>query len=160
MITLSPFSVIRNVTCDVLNYQRIARRLQNVGIGCYNHKAKSIISLSWSISKKDLMVAHPGFLSSQIYGWGPKTARYFVLHSRPNQRFAPLDTHILKYLSAHGVPNVPQTTPQSHRIYSKLEEHFLKIFDKQSRYKTLAEFDLAIWNFYSRSKNGKNVNVD
>lgn len=76
-----------------------------------------------------------------ITGVGPKTARMFLMMSRPNQQFAALDTHILKYLGSRGI-TVPKTTP-SGRKYQELEKTFLK-FAHESKM-TVAEFDLMIW---------------
>lgn len=77
---------------------------------------------------------------------GPKTARFFLLHSRPNQRVAALDTHILKYMSEKGY-NVPKSTP-SKKKYRKIELDFLAECDKAG--KNVADMDLEIWKSYSK----------
>ena len=78
-----------------------------------------------------------------IYGVGPKTSRFFILHSRPKSRVAVLDTHILQYLSDRGTKNVPRTTPAAGTRYAALEEAFL--FDADFYGVDPAAFDLAIW---------------
>lgn len=84
-----------------------------------------------------------------IPGIGPKTSRFFAMHSRPNQRYAVLDTHILTWLreNTHGV-TVPQSTPQSSNRYDILESLFLKECDR--RCISPEVLDLAIWNERSR----------
>jgi thermostable 8-oxoguanine DNA glycosylase len=80
-----------------------------------------------------------------VEGIGPKTARFFLLHSRPNQRIAALDTHILKYMSEKGY-NVPKSTP-SKKKYRKIELDFLSECDKAG--KNVADMDLEIWKSYA-----------
>ena len=63
-------------------------------------------------------------------GIGPKTSRFFVGYSRPGQRVAILDVHILRFLAEQGVENVPRQTPQSAKRYAELEEEYLKIADR------------------------------
>jgi hypothetical protein len=81
-----------------------------------------------------------------IHGVGPKTARMFLMHSRPNQRFAALDTHILKYLGVNGF-DVPKTTPSGKQYYF-LEDAFLALADAAGE--SPADFDLKIWKSYAR----------
>lgn len=81
-----------------------------------------------------------------ISGIGSKTARFFVLHSRPNTRVAVLDTHILKYLKENG-HNVPKATP-SKKKYTEIEKLFISIADSLSI--SIAELDLAIWKRFSQ----------
>lgn len=84
----------------------------------------------------------------KIHGCGPKTARMFVMMSRPNQRVAALDTHVLKHLRAHG-HQTPETTPQSKREYRRLEEEFLKLADASGM--SVADYDLSVWKQYSKN---------
>jgi hypothetical protein len=81
-----------------------------------------------------------------IKGIGMKTARFFVMHSRPNQQLACLDTHILAWLKDKG-HDVPKTTP-SGKKYLELETIFLAYCKRMS--KLPADLDLEIWN--ERSK--------
>ena len=82
---------------------------------------------------------------SQCYAIGPKTARFFLVHSRSNQWYAILDTHILKWLRLKGV-NAPKLTPQG-KWYTTFEEIFLTFVRKSG--KTVAEFDLDIWKSFA-----------
>lgn len=87
-----------------------------------------------------------------IHGVGPKTARMFIMHSRPDQRLAALDTHVLKYLRENGHPDAPMVTPGSARAYAKFEQAFLDLSDKSGM--TVSEFDLAVWKMYARRTEG------
>jgi hypothetical protein len=84
----------------------------------------------------------------EVKGIGPKTARFFLLHSRRDANCAVLDTHILKFLRNNDVPDVPPSTPQSAVIYERLEQKFLE-FVAETRY-TVAEYDLLIWKMFAR----------
>ena len=81
-----------------------------------------------------------------INGIGPKTARFFVLHSRQNVRHAVLDTHILKWLKLHG-ENAPKSTPTGKK-YAMLEQAFLTYSWKYEM--NPADLDLHIWKQYSQ----------
>jgi thermostable 8-oxoguanine DNA glycosylase len=80
-----------------------------------------------------------------IKGIGSKTARFFVLHSRPKVRHAVLDTHILKWMGALGI-NVPKATPPKKK-YKELEEKFLALADERNM--SVADLDLHIWKTYA-----------
>jgi len=77
-----------------------------------------------------------------IKGIGMKTARFFLMHTRPNQQFACLDTHILKWLGERG-HDVPKQTPNGQK-YLWLEQAFLAYCREMQM--TPAELDLKIWN--------------
>lgn len=85
----------------------------------------------------------------QIKGIGPKTARFFKLHTDLLAKCAALDTHVLKFLRGAGVENVPDTTPSNRKEYLRLEQEFLKLFYKQNLYESLADYDLAVWRRFS-----------
>jgi len=81
-----------------------------------------------------------------VMGIGCKTSRFFILHSRPNQNLAVLDTHILKYMKAQGY-NVPKTTPNKKK-YKEIEDDFL--YEAKILRKTPADLDLEIWKSYAK----------
>jgi thermostable 8-oxoguanine DNA glycosylase len=70
-----------------------------------------------------------------------------LVHSRENARYACLDTHVLKYLRDIGI-DAPKSTPTG-KHYTRLETIFLNLADDKQM--TPAQFDLWIWNNYSRS---------
>lgn len=81
-----------------------------------------------------------------IMGIGPKTARFYILHSRLNQEVAVLDTHLLKWLRDELGLDAPKSTPSS-KQYLVLERAFLLYCKKHK--KNPATLDLEIWNKYS-----------
>jgi thermostable 8-oxoguanine DNA glycosylase len=85
-----------------------------------------------------------------VHGIGPKTARMFLLHSRPAQRVAVLDTHILAWLAQCGVADVPRSTPPAGKHYERLELAFLDLCDKAGA--DPASLDLTIWADRTLSK--------
>ena len=82
----------------------------------------------------------------KVHGVGPKTSRLFVMHSRPNVRYAAIDTHILKLLRENGY-DAPKSTPTGKK-YRDLEQAFLKLADDAGM--TPADFDLSTWKKYAR----------
>lgn len=76
-----------------------------------------------------------------VYGIGAKSARFFLLHSRPNQRLVVLDTHLLRHMRDLGF-KAPKSTPPK-KTYAKLEGELLKIIDNSG--KTPAQYDLDVW---------------
>jgi hypothetical protein len=140
------FKALRRLTLE-----GIENLLHNCKSGKYSILSKGISELA--NSDLDLRTCTVSDLE-QITGIGPKTARFFILHSRENARCAALDTHILKHLKAKGVDNVPKATPQSKKEYDRLEKAFLKIYDNCHFAPAipLAEYDLIIWDFYANKK--------
>jgi len=78
-----------------------------------------------------------------IFGVGPKTARFFLVHSRKGAEHAVLDTHVLRWMNSHGVI-VPKTTP-GRLTYLRLEKVCLELMAKHYPKDTVAEADLKIW---------------
>jgi len=136
----SPFQLVRRAD----QFLDLPQWLKVSGIGCYNSKARSFVESA--NSKLDLRTCTPDDLET-IHGIGMKTARCFVIHSRPGVRYAGLDTHILKHLRAKGIHNVPKSTPGSKKEYKRLEREVLKLADTAGM--SPADYDLMIWNKYS-----------
>lgn len=136
----SPFDKIRNIGED-----KLPEILKRFGIGCYDSKAKSL----WQIVNANLNLRTCTVDDlEKIHGIGRKTSRCFIMHSRPDSQYAGLDTHILKFLRAKG-HDVPASTPASKKLYLEIEKLFLE-YAKRSK-KSVAEFDLDIWNNYARN---------
>lgn len=117
--------------------------LRMVGAGQYNTLVPAVTSTVAALTND------PDFLRrasardlEKIRGVGPKTSRFFILHSRAKARVAVLDTHILNYLGDRSGENIPRTTPTGKR-YAELEESFLTYADYYGV--DPAAFDLAIW---------------
>ena len=79
-----------------------------------------------------------------INGIGPKTAAFFIMHSREGERHAVLDTHILKWIKGNGYESAPKSTPPANQ-YAKWEFIFFNLVDKHFPSLSLAEVDLKLW---------------
>ena len=138
----SPFAMIRKKNQLHTNDSWVSAGMKICGIGCYGMKSKSFLALA--NSRLNLETCSVEELEA-IPGIGPKTARCFLIHSRPDQEYAGLDTHILKFMRAKGF-DVPKSTP-SGKKYREIEKEFIKLA-KQAK-KPIAEYDLEIWREYS-----------
>ena len=80
------------------------------------------------------------------HGIGPKTARFFLLHSRPSQRCVVLDTHLLKWVRLNIDATAPKQTPTCPEKYLKWEK---KVIDHLGDI-DYAKFDLEVWTSYAK----------
>lgn len=124
------FDVMRPMAQDDIKFH-----LETVRMGQYTRISKAFSK----ITHLDLTNAPLEEIEAAV---GPKTARFFLLHSRPNQNVAVLDTHILKYMREKGM-DAPKQTPSNYR---KFEVLFLDLFKSFGEGLSLAEFDLKIWS--------------
>jgi hypothetical protein len=131
---LLPFYKLRYL----MKRKKLRAALEQVRMGQYTRIEKALRGLSWIntrlISLEQL---------ESIHGIGPKTARMLLLYTRPGFVGVPLDTHILKYLAAQGVPKVPKATPPFGREYKRLEGAFFEL--ALSQRKTVRELDTEVW---------------
>ena len=137
---ISPFDWIEKLS----QYCGLMDSMKHYKLGQYNRLDKAFKGILQFKGKLDSVSAQE---LETIDGIGPKTSRFFLLHSRPNLRVAVLDTHILKFLSEMGY-KVPKATPSSKKKYRKIELDFLAECDKQG--KNVADMDLEIWKSYSK----------
>lgn len=100
-------------------------------------------------AKFDLSTVTPEELE-QIPGIGPKTSRFFVLWTRPDEEHAVLDRHILRWLIKRGRV-VPRDIPLKANRYRNLEVIFLQESKKAG--KTPRELDLEIWRASATAEN-------
>jgi len=97
------------------------------------------------LSKKDITsVSFLELLS--VSGIGPKTANFFLMHSRKDYVGAALDTHILKFIREQGY-DAPKATPPV-KQYLKWQTIFLDLCARLWPNRTIAEIDLEIWKSY------------
>jgi len=136
-----PFERIRTL----LRQRRLRRQLKTCGIGQYSRLTRSLTEI---LALDPATV--PVTVLESVYGIGPKTARFFVLHSRPDQQLAVLDIHILREMRSLGYVDAPATTPQHPRTYARWERVVLGL--AQAAGMTPAVYDLSVWN--RRSRNG------
>lgn len=119
----------------------IFTKLVDIKSGQYNRLSRSISeSLHLNLRTCNLEDL------TKIYGVGPKTARFFLLHTRPNCEYAVLDTHILKWIRSHaGYEDAPKDTPQKINEYEKWSNIAIELMNKEYAGLTLADIDLLIW---------------
>ena len=84
-----------------------------------------------------------------IRGVKLKTSNFFLTHSREDYNVPVLDTHVLKFLKAEGIKNVPKSTPQDEKLYNSLAKQFTTIAKR--RRMSVADLDLQVWKQYSTS---------
>ena len=133
--TDSPFDILRELGEIGIHNMLDANR-----VGQYNRISKAF-NQSLSV---DLRHCNIEDLLS-IYGVGPKTARFFLLHTRRDCTYAVLDTHILKWIKNHGIEDAPSSTPQNPKTYSYYERIFHKLASSYFPNMTMADVDLLIW---------------
>lgn len=137
---LSPFELIRLY----LKKNILLDKIKAIKLGQYKRLEKAFTE----VIKLDVFNCSVEELEA-ITGIGPKTARFYILHSRSNQKVAVLDTHLLKWLRDELGLEAPKSTPTSKK-YLELEKEFLNYCEKNK--KNPAVFDLEIWNKYSSKK--------
>ena len=137
---LTPFEAIENL----VNIKVFGAYLQMAKFGQYKRIYRALRDLAES--GLDLKTCSVEDLEA-IHGIGPKTSRFIIMHSRPNQRLATLDTHILRWMRDQGI-NTPKATPQSKKLYKELEQKFLTLCDKCAILPS--QLDLKIWKQYSK----------
>jgi hypothetical protein len=82
-----------------------------------------------------------------VTGIGPKSARMIMMYGFPDQKeYAVLDTHVLKWLKAHGY-DVPNATPDG-KTYDRLEKIVLEEAAKHKM--TARQFDTYVWQLYAK----------
>jgi len=83
----------------------------------------------------------------KIPGIGPKGARMILMYGFPDVKdYAVLDTHVLKWMRAHGY-EVPDATPDG-KVYEKLERWV--IAEARARGMSPRQFDTFVWQQYAR----------
>ena len=137
---LTPFEAIKNL----VNIKVFVAYLKMAKMGQYRRIYRALRDLVESgIDLKTCTVEE----LEAIHGIGPKTSRFIIMHSRPNQRLAMLDTHILRWMRDQGI-ETPKATPQSKKLYKELEQKFLTLCDKCAILPS--QLDLKIWKQYSK----------
>ena len=140
---VSPFQTVKSSN----QHGILLDEIQKAKLGQY----KKIYSAFKFIAenKYDLTTMKPGDLEL-IPGVGMKTSRFFLLHSNKTYKnnIAVLDTHILKFIKENIDDRAPKSTPTISVTYKYWEDVFLYWCELNN--KNVAEFDLQVWNSYSR----------
>ena len=139
----SPFDTIRRLDED----GELEASFRDVRSGNYSKVTSAAREMA--AASLDLSVCTPQELE-QIKGVGPKTSRFFIIWTRPEEEYAALDVHILRWLRNLGY-DAPKSTPQSTKRYSELEEIFIR--EAHDRGKTPRELDEEIWKAASNNVN-------
>ncbi len=139
-ISLTPFQLIK----QQIKRKILLDKIKEVKLGQYSRLERAFTQ----VINLDVFTCTVAELEG-IIGIGPKTARFFILHSRANQKLAVLDTHILKWLRDELKLDTPKSTPNS-KQYLILEQEFLNHCKKHKI--SPATLDLEIWNKYSTKK--------
>lgn len=135
----TPFEKIR----AMLDADILGAELRRVRMGKYA-LLDAALRASVAEGAPDLSTAVPADLET-IPGAGPKTARFFLLHSRPEIEVAVIDTHMVKYVASLG-HDVPKGVPTG-KSYARLER--IVIDRARSVGMPLDQFDLAVWSHYA-----------
>ena len=120
--------------------------LENVKMGQYGRLVNSfrdIVELGLDLKKCSLHDL------CKIRGIKFKTANFFLTHSRKDYNVPVLDTHVLKFLKAQGVKDVPKATPQDETDYNFFADQFTEIAKEMKM--SVADLDLQVWKQYSKS---------
>ncbi len=145
-----PFAFIRASDSE----GRLEERLREVRLGKYALLARSFRELS--TSGADLAACSWEDLT-RFPGIGIKTAKFFILHSRPGEMHGVLDTHVLGWMRDHWAPAgpqpaaVPRHSPQDPRNYRFWETvYFGMVTARHHRAVNgaavdWARFDLDLW---------------
>lgn len=118
-----------------LNPKMTKNVLKQFRFGPYK-RLTNAIHQSWNLNLRTVSVEE----LEQIDGVGPMTSRFFVIHSRPNQNYAILNTYVLSWMRNQGV-NAPYTVPRGSK-YRELEKIYLDLIGNNGQ--SIAETDLSI----------------
>jgi endonuclease III len=132
-----PFAALRE------QRNRIGDIMRHVGIGPYEDR---MIPATCAALDLDLRACSLRDLLS-ITGVGHKTARMFILHSRPQQEYVVLDVHILRWLrGVCRMRGIPRSTPgKLSPLYESIEARAKRKVREMFPSMNFAEFDLATW---------------
>lgn len=132
-----PFDTIKH-----LDYNSLLRHdLEACKMGQYTRICKAFRAIA--NSGLDLKTCTVEDLE-KIPGVGLKTSRFFLTHSRPNQEYCVLDTHILCHMRDDLGIATPKATPTNPKVYYALEAKLLEVVRASG--KSYADYDLEVWS--------------
>jgi len=133
----SPFAYVR----ELIALKMLRWHLVKAKTGNYDKLAKGFAEVAGATI--DLRTVDAPTLQG-FHGIGPKTARFFLMWTRPDAYHAALDTHVLKWLQMLGYPDIPRSTP-SGPTYARLEKIFID--ESIARGMTPVDLDSKIWRY-------------
>ncbi len=133
---MTPFEFIRSLKLTELRNYLVAHKT-----GQYDRIRKAL----FFSAKLDLRTCTRDDLMD-IHGVGPKTARFFLLHTREFCDEIVLDTHILNWMRVKcDIKDAPKNTPQTPEKYAKYAGLCKYLMETHYPGLTLAQADLMIW---------------
>lgn len=140
-VSRTPFDKVR----AMLQKRSLYRNLVQVGMGKYQLITASFRAM---VADPELNLWEcPWQRLTEIPGIKIKTAKFFVLHSRPDQQLAVLDTHMHKKLKAEGY-SPPAFPPANPFFYTFWQRIVLSLADRDGL--SPADFDLRTWREFRR----------
>jgi hypothetical protein len=131
----SPFAYVR----ELANSKMLRLELVKAKTGNYEKLTKGFAA----VARSGLNLQTCNLLMLRAFhGIGPKTARFFLMWTRPDAYHAALDTHVLKWIQMLGHPDIPRSTP-SGAEYVRIEKIFLA--EAAARKVTPVDLDSRIW---------------
>jgi hypothetical protein len=143
---IDPFDVLQAAN-EYPENEYLTRDLKRHGMGQYTRIERAFRAIAGA--GFDLRTVTAEELET-IPGIGPKTARFFILHTQKNAFCAVLDTHILRWMREEKGYTAPKATPTG-KLYRRLEDYFL--YEAMIAGIEPAALDLAIWQRYSKNGN-------
>jgi thermostable 8-oxoguanine DNA glycosylase len=144
-----PFEMIR-----MYGYTGVYCNLELTKMGQYKRITKAFIAIAEA--NLDLKTCTVEDLE-KIPGVGLKTSRFFLTHSRPDQSYAILDTHILTHMRNDLAIPTPKTTPTNPKKYYDLESKLLEVVRASG--KSYADYDLEVWSKRVLDKKAKAATI-
>lgn len=135
----TPFTVLPFNLFGLLNELQLRACVIRASTGNYNKLCRAIRQII--AANLNLETVTPEELEG-IQGIGHKTSRFFIIWTRPYERYAALDVHVLRYLKELGY-DVPRSTPSNDVVYRKIEGWFLSVADGLGI--TPRELDKRVW---------------
>lgn len=124
---------------DWFRVNSIRDALEKCKVGQYNRIGKAI-QQSLDLDLKTATLSQ----LMEVHGVGPKTARFYLLHSRKDCKHAVLDVHILNWIRSQGL-YAPTQTPQKTETYDEFERIFYRLANEHFPNIPLANVDLHLW---------------
>jgi len=135
---LSPFEIIKLY----IRRNELLEMMKKYKLGKYTLLNKGFRE-AINLDLKDLTVEK----LDAITGIGPKSSRMIMMYGFPDQQeYAVLDTHVLKWLKAHG-HDVPDATPEG-KTYDRLEK--IVLAEAEALGMSARQFDTFVWQSYAR----------
>lgn len=143
----APFDLVKSW----IKQGTLLKKLKEVRSGNYNKISRALTELM----EKDFNLSTCSVEDLEsIHGIGPKTARFFILWTRPDANYAALDVHVLRWLREKGY-DVPRSTPSGPK-YKRIEKIFLT--EAKTLGLTPRQLDEMIWVAGSQYPGGYNPN--